>query len=101
MVATKVRGWAGGVKEELRRTRSEAERYRVGWTRLGVGGKKRRAAALVAEAEVGSRGWVTMKAADQMTARQMPPRCALERGVRFCPLLPLIVTDPRRDRRGR
>ncbi len=67
------------VKEELRRMRIEAKRYRPGWTSLGVGEKEMREVALVAGVKVGSRGWATMTAGNRTTARQMPPHRASDR----------------------
>ena len=65
--------------------RTKAGRYRAGWTRLSAGGKKRRAAALAAEAEVGSWEWATTTAGDRTTVQRMPPHRASERGVRSRP----------------
>ena len=47
-----------------------------------MGGKKRRAVALAADAEVGSWEWATTTAGDQTTAQRMPPHCTSERGPR-------------------
>jgi len=41
----------------VRRTKIEAGRYKAGWMRLSVGGRKRGAAALVAGTRAGSQGW--------------------------------------------
>ena len=41
----------------MRRTKIEAGRYTAGWTRLNVGGRRRRAAASVVETRTGSQGW--------------------------------------------
>ncbi len=69
------------VKEELRRMRIDSERY-TGWTRLGMGRRKRRTAASAAEAS----RWVprggghasawraTTTTGDLTTVRPMPPR---------------------------
>ena len=70
----------------VRKTSSEAERYKVGWTKLSMGGRKRRAKASAAGHGTGSRGqaqarWMTVTAGDRMTALRMPLHCVSERGV--------------------
>ena len=40
----------------VRRTKIKAGRYKAGWTRLSMGGRKRRATALVVETQTGSQG---------------------------------------------
>ena len=50
--ARRLDGFLAGV----RRTKIEAWRYTVGWTRLNVGGRRRRATALVVETRTGSQG---------------------------------------------
>ena len=78
-------GGGGLVKEELRRTKIDAKRYRVGWTRLHAGRRKRRVAALVAEANARSQGREaglgvvdTTTTRDQTTTRRLLPRDVLE-----------------------
>ncbi len=41
----------------VRRKKIEAGRYKAGWMKLSVGGRKRGAAALVAGTRTGSQGW--------------------------------------------
>ena len=89
------------VKEELRRTRIEAERFRVGWTRLrttfGGRGRKRRAEGASA----------LLSAAWAAEAKDAPPHRLLGggSGVRFSPFRPpltpplivVVAEDPRQD----
>jgi hypothetical protein len=88
------RGGAGRLAEFLvgvRRTSLEARRYRVGWTRLGAGGRKRRVAAVAAGPRTGSLGQGVSSGVagdgdgrgldDWTTTRRMPPRHVSERGV--------------------
>ena len=64
----------------MRRTSIEAGRYKVGWTRLSTGERKRRAAAVAAGPRTGLRG-------DWRIVWRMPPRRVLERGALLPPLV--------------
>jgi len=97
----------GGVRRELaeflagvRRTKIEAGRYKAGWTRLIMGGRKRRVAASVVGTRTGTRGggqaWAwraRVTAGYRMTARRMPPPSHFGKGGSLLPP-PSIITDP-------
>ncbi len=100
------RGGVGSLAEFLagvRRTVIEAGRYKVGWTRLSEGGRKRSAAAVAAGPGTGSRGQGASlgeagdaMAEDWTTAWRMPPRRVLERVV--SPPAPCRLSRTRRRR---
>ena len=81
----------------VRRTSIEAGRYKVGWTRLSTGERKRRAAESAAGTGKGSlgRGASSGAAGDgdcwgpDNAAGQMPPHHVLKRGV--SPPAPLLI----------
>jgi hypothetical protein len=82
------------VKEELRRTRIKAERFRAGWTRLraavgGRGGKRRAKGALA-----------SLSAAAAAKADDAPPSPLRFGGRVGCPLFPLRPLPPLRCRQS-
>ncbi len=86
----------------VRRTKIKDRRYKAGWTRLSMGGRKRRVAALVVGTRTrmgtrgGGRAWAwraTVTAGDRMTARRMPTPSHFGKGGSLLPPPP-IIGDP-------